>query len=196
MPLGFPVVPDVYRMYKQVFAVHRLGRALGRLARRPRRATRCRGRPASRTSFSVRLKHEHVLDRRRLGERLIGDVLQVDDRAAPPRAVGSDEHLRLGVIDAILQRLRSETAENHGVRRTDARAREHRGNRLGHHAHVDRDAVTLFDTQLAQQIRDAAGFVEQLSVRDRAGVAGLAFPVVRDLARRGRRARVGRDNSR
>ena len=55
------------------------------------------------------------------------------------------------------------------------------GNRLGHHAHVDRDAVTLLDPERPQRIRDAAGLFEEVTVGKGAGVTGLALPVERDL---------------
>ena len=129
----------------------------------------------------MRAEHEHALDRRGFGERLVGDVLERHDRAAPPRAVAGDEHLGLRVVDAVAQGLRAEAAEHDRVRRADARAGEHGRDRLGNHPHVDRDAVALLDAERPQRVGDATGLLEQVLVRDRAGVARLAFPVERDL---------------
>ncbi len=117
-----------------------------------------------------------MLDRRGVHDRLVCDVLEPDDRAPTPRAVGGDQHLRRSVVDAILQRLRGEPPEHHGVGRADAGARQHRSRGLGHHSHVDRDPVAFADAELAQRVRDAARLVEQLLVGDPPRVAGLALP--------------------
>ena len=179
--LGLPRGSRRVEDEQEILGVHRLGLALRWLSRDllvpPHVATGLH--------LAVRLgapEDEDVLDARRLSERLVGDVLQRDDRAAAPRAVGGDEDARLGVVDPILERLRGESSEHHRVRGADARAREHRGDGLGDHPHVDRDSIALRDTELAQQVRDATRLVEQLLVGHRAAVAGFAFPVQRDLA--------------
>ena len=84
---------------------------------------------------------DDVLDRRRLGERFVGDLLQRHDAAAAIAAVGGDEQPRLRVVDAIAQRLGGEAAEDHAVHRADARAGEHRDRELGNERQVDRDAI-------------------------------------------------------
>ena len=61
------------------------------------------------------------------------------------------------------------------------RAREHHRGQLGHHRHVDRDAVALRDAELGERVRDAARLVQEPLVGDRLRVARLAFPVVGDL---------------
>ena len=95
-----------------------------------------------------------------------------------------------------LQRLRGEAAEHDRVRGADARAREHRGDGLGHHAHVDRDAVALARRRASRSsVRDAARLVEQVGVGDARGVAGLAFPVERDLVAVAGVRRGGRGSS-
>ena len=126
MPLGFPVVPRRVEDVEQVLAVHRLGRALGRLLRHrlvpPQVAL-----GAHRDVVLGAAQDEHVLDRGGLGDGFVGDVLQRDDGAAPPRAVGGDQHLGFGIVDAVAQRHRGEATEHDGVRRADAGAREERG---------------------------------------------------------------------
>ncbi len=77
--------------------------------------------------------------------------------------------------------LRGEATEHDSERRADARAGEHRGGELGDHRHVDRDAVALFDAELLERVRAAAGHVQQVLVGDGLRVAGLAFPVIGDL---------------
>ena len=133
------------------------------------------------TSLLGAAQHEDVLDRRRRRDRLVGDVLERDDRAPAPGTVGGDEHLRLRVVDAVLERLRGEAAEHHRVRRADARTGEHGRDRLGDHAHVDRDPVALLHAERPQHVGDAARLLEQVAVGDRPRVAGLALPVERDL---------------
>ena len=126
-------------------------------------------------------QHEHLLDRRALGHRGVGRLLERHDAAAAPGAVAGDEHLGLGVLDPVAERVGGEAAEHHRVRRADARAREERRRQLRHHAEVDVDPVALADAELLQRVGEPADVVEQLRVGDGAGVAGLALPVVRDL---------------
>ena len=75
--------------------------------------------------------------------------------------------LHVGVVDAVAQRVRGEPTEHDRVRGTEARAREHRHRELGHHAEVDRDAVTLLDPERLQCVGGTADVVEELAVRDR-----------------------------
>src|SRR5437762_3509686 len=49
--------------------------------------------------------HKAPLDRRRLGHGDVGALLEWDHLSAPPGAVGRDEEPRLGVVDAITERL-------------------------------------------------------------------------------------------
>ena len=46
-----------------------------------------------------------------------------------------------------IERLGGEAAEDDGVRRADAGAGQHGDGQLGHHAHVDGDAVALFHAE-------------------------------------------------
>ncbi len=101
--------------------------------------------------------------------------------AAPPAVVGGDDRDALRVVDAIDDRIGREAAEDHRVRGTDARAREHRDRQFRNHRHVDRDAIAFFDAELAQAVRELADVVEQLFVGDGPAIARLAFVVVGDL---------------
>ena len=63
----------------------------------------------------------------------------------------------------------------------DAGAGQHGDRQLGDHRHVDADAVALGDAEGLEDVGEPLHLVEQVGVGDRAGVAGLALPVVRDL---------------
>ena len=125
--------------------------------------------------------HEHVVDRGAVGQRVVGGLLERHDAALAPAAVGGDQHLALGVVDATRERLRREAAEDHRVRRADARAGQQRHRQLGHHAEVDRDAIALDDAEAAQHVGEAVDLVVQLLVADHALVARLADPDVGGL---------------
>ena len=63
------------------------------------------------------------------------------------------------------------------MRRTQAGARKHGDDRLGNHGKVNRNPVTLLDTQGSERIGGLADFFRELGVGVGAGVAGLAFEV-------------------
>src|SRR5581483_187315 len=124
---------------------------------------------------------EDLLDRRRLGHRGIGHLLQRHHAAGPPGAVTGDENLGLGVEDAVPQRVRREAAEDDRVGRSEPGAGQHGDHELGHHPHVDGDPVALLDPERRQGVGRPAHLLVELPVGDRAGVAWLAFPVIGDL---------------
>ena len=114
--------------------------------------------------------------------RLVGVGLQRDGVALAVAAVGCDHDLRVGVVDAVDQRLRGEAREHHGVDRADARAGEHRDGQLGDHRQVDADPVALGHALRLEHVGEAPDLGVQVGVGDAAGVARLALPVVGDLA--------------
>src|SRR6185295_914809 len=57
----------------------------------------------------------------------------------------------------------------------DADRAEHERDGLGAGGHVDRDAVTLLDTDAAKRGRDAPRVAQQLRVRERASFAALVL---------------------
>ena len=143
------------------------------------------------------LHDDDVLDGRRGRERGVDVGLEHRRRAAAEAAVGGDDHLALGVVDAVDERVGAEAAEHHRVRRADAGAGQHRDRQLGDHRHVDADAVALGDAEALEDVGEALHLGVQVGVGDGAGVARLALPVVRDLVaptgeRRGGRRRCGR----
>ncbi len=108
--------------------------------------------------------------------RLVDRVLEAQHRALAPAAVRRHDDLAAGVLDAVAQRVGGEPAEHDAVHGADARAREHRDRGLGHERHVDRDAVALSDAERLERVGEQADFAVELRVRERADLAGLAFP--------------------
>ena len=121
------------------------------------------------------------LDALRLGNRVVSVLLEGDGAALAVAAVGRDQDLRFGIIDATRERFGGEATEDDRERRSDARAREHRRGKLGDHRHVDRDPVALAHTELFQGVRGAGCHTEKVLVADRSAVARLPLPVVGDL---------------
>ena len=70
----------------------------------------------------------------------------------PPRdtRVGTDDDLRLRILDARRQRSARKAAEHDAVDRADARAGQHREHGLRDHRHVDQHAVALADPEAMQ----------------------------------------------
>src|SRR5689334_795074 len=59
------------------------------------------------------------------------------------------------------------------MNRTDARASQHRNHRLGHHRHVDDDAIAPGDTVIAKCAGEQRDFVQELAI-------GIRFNDARD----------------
>ena len=114
-------------------------------------------------------------------QRHVGDGLEQVGLAPPEAAVGGDQHLALGVVDAVGQRVGREPAEHHRVRGADAGAGQHGHRQLGDHRHVDGDPIALADAQALEHVGEALDRGQQVGVGDGAVVAGLALPVVGDL---------------
>ena len=116
-----------------------------------------------------------------LAQRGVDCRLERAGRTAPVAAVGGDDDPRVGILDAALQSIGREAAEDHGVRRTQPGAGQHRDGGLRDHRHVDGDPVALADAELGEGVRGLADRSVQVGVGDRAGVARLALPVDGDL---------------
>ena len=193
MPLGLAVVPLVYSRKSRSSAFMRSG-------------SHVVGCPAvtSLEPIVAPLVHEDfvadafgdeaVLDRRRLFHRDVAVALERNLLPAPPAVIGGDDRDALRVVDAIDDRIGRESAEDHRVRRADARARQHRDRKLGNHRHVDRDAIAFLNAELAQTVGKLAYVVEQLLVGDRPAVAGFAFVIIGDLVAFAGFARGDRDS--
>jgi hypothetical protein len=135
-------------------------------------------------------KDDHLLDG--LGDVLAGRVLdeegvvhvllERDDPAPAVAAVRGHDQLRAAVLDAVGDGLGAEPAEDDGVDRPDAGAREHGDGGLGHHGQVEDDAVALLDAVALEDVGEAANLAVQLGEGEDAFLAGasvgggLAFP--------------------
>ena len=84
---------------------------------------------------------DHVAHGGAIGERFVDGVLELHFLAAPPAAIGGDDDLRIQILDAGLQRLRRESAEDDAVGDAEARAGQQRDRQLRDHRHVDDGAV-------------------------------------------------------
>ena len=124
---------------------------------------------------------EDVLDAGARRDRLVDRGLEGEGAALAVAAVGGDDQLGVGVLDARGQRLGGEPAEDDRVRGAEAGAGQHRDSGLGDHRQVDRDAVAGAYAELGQRVRGLRDLGQQVGVRDRAGVARLALEVDRDL---------------
>ena len=121
------------------------------------------------------------LDGRGALEGLVDVGLELDDLAAAPAAVGGDDELGLAVVDAVLERLGAEAAEDDGVDGPDAGAGQHGDDRLGDHRHIDGDAVALAHPHVLEDVGDPADVEMELLVGDGADIARLALEDDRGL---------------
>ena len=131
-----------------MFGVELRGGAIGIRRSPSARATSDRGRLPCEFAEPVRRTTMQVFDRRRLLQSFVDRGFQFHFIAASPTAVGSDDQFATGVVDAIDERGAGEPAEDHGMRRADPRAGQHRDRQLRNQRHVKRDAIAFFDAQL------------------------------------------------
>ena len=120
---------------------------------------------------------EHLLDRVVVLERLVDGGLERGGLAAPELPVGGDDHLALGVVDAGVQGLGREAAEDHRVGGAEPGAGEHGEHRLGDHRHVDGHGVAGAHAELGERVGRLGHLALEVGVGDGAGVAGLALEV-------------------
>ena len=118
----------------------------------------------------LRALQDHAVLRgvRGLVQRGVEQRLVRDRARALEPAGGRHDDPRSGVVDAHGQLVRREAAEHDRVDRAQARAREHRHQRLWHHRHVEDDPVAAPDAQAPQRAREAGDLVAQLAVAVRA----------------------------
>ncbi len=163
IPFGLPVVPEVYSTYSgsvaatgtgstgsaSAMAVGPVDVAASLEFARPLLALQDharRGVVAGR--FECGVDHRLVVDDAR---RLDAARCRYDDGGP-------------GIVDARGEFVGGESAEDHGVDGAEPRAGQHRDDRLGHHRHVDHDAVALADAEAAQHAGEPRGLVEQFAV--------------------------------
>ena len=114
-------------------------------------------------------------------KRLVGHLLERNDRSAPVTAVSGHQNRRLRVVDAVAKRLGAESAEHHGVDRADTGASEHRDGELGNQRQIQRHAIAFADAELLQHVGELADLAVQIPIRQRAPIAWLTFPDERRL---------------
>jgi hypothetical protein len=116
---------------------------------------------------------DHAGDRAALVQSGVDIGLQRDQFAAAPAAVGGDHEAARAILDAAVQRLGREAAEDDAVDGADPRAGEHRHRRLRDHRHVDGDAVALAGAERLQAVRHPHHLGMQRAIGDGAGDPGL-----------------------
>ena len=100
-----------------------------------------------------------------VGQRLVDRALQFDGVAAAPAAVGGDHELGARILDAVLDGVGGEAAENHRVHGADAGAGLHGNHGLGNQGHVDDDAVAAADAGGLERVGETAYLAVQLGDR-------------------------------
>ncbi len=140
---------------QQVLRVHVLGRAVGRGVGH-QLVVPVVAALDHRHVVLAPLHDDDVLDRRRLRHGGVDVRLERRDRTLPVAAVGRDDHLALGVVHPVDDRVGREPAEDHRVGRADAGAGEHGDRELRNHRHVDGDAVTALHPQRLEHVGEPA----------------------------------------
>ena len=119
--------------------------------------------------------HHHGRDAGCVVEGFVGHRLQWEHLTAAMASVGGDEHLGLGIVDAITQRMRAEATEHHTVRRADAGTGEHGHRGFRNHRQVDVHPIALGYAEALQHVGEPFGLGQQFGVGDGARVAGLTL---------------------
>ncbi len=129
-----------------------------------------------------RAPHHHAgFDGGLAGHGLVGEVLQAHHLAAQPPAVRGDQHLALGVLDALGQRLHAEPPVHHAVPGADLGAGQHGDDLLGNAGQVDGDDVPLLHPQALQHVGELAHLAVEGGVGVHPRVPRLPFPDQGDL---------------
>ena len=141
--------------------------------------------------------HDHVADRGRLLQGLVGIGLERHRPARPQALIGGDHQTRIAIGDPTRQAVGREAAEHHRMDRPDPGAGQHGIGHFRDHRQIDGDPVALLDAPGLQHIGEAADFFVQLPVADPLAVLGIvALPDDRGLVAAPRQMpvdAVGRD---
>ena len=102
-----------------------------------------------------------MLDAWALFDGRVRDDLGRDRLATTAALVRDDEHARLAVVYAAVQRLGRESGEDSRVDGTDVRASKERSNGLPCYGQVHQDGVAFLDAERPEHIGDAADLAEE-----------------------------------
>ncbi len=106
---------------------------------------------------------------------LVDILFDAERNAAAESTVRSDDHLRFAIVGAFLERFGAEAAEDDAVRGTDARAGQHRDDRLRNHRQINHDAIARFHAVLLQHVGHETDFAMKLLIGEGGDVAGLTL---------------------
>gem|GEM_PF-4022129 len=120
--------------------------------------------------------HHHVLHAWGVLQGLVGVLLQGHHLAAAVAPIGGNQHLGLGVLDAVGQGPAGEAPEDHGVHRPDAGAGEHGDGRLGDHGEVDGDPVALPHPQALKDVGELLHLTPEVMVGEDPLLPRLPLP--------------------
>ena len=98
-------------------------------------------------SEPVRLIDDDIAHGGAFGQRVIDGGLELDLLAAAKAPVGGDDHGCAQILDAGLQRLGREAAEDDAMDDPQARAGEHGDGQLRNHGHVNDGSVAGADSR-------------------------------------------------
>jgi hypothetical protein len=127
------------------------------------------------------LDDDHRFHRGGVLDRVVDDLLELDDLAVHEAAVGGEDHARLRVLDSLLQRVHAEAAIDHRVDGADLRGRQHGDHDLRDAGHVDGDPVALANAHGLEHVGELADVAVERVVRVGPDVALLAHPHQRQL---------------
>src|SRR5581483_11013206 len=133
--------------------------------------------------FGGRAAHhdDDMLDRRAVGDRGVGRLLERNDGAAAIAGRRGDEQFRAGILDAIAQSFGGESSEDDGVCGADACTGQHGYDGFRDERQIDGDAIAGLDAERFQDVREFRYFDVKLAVGEAAEVARFTFPDDRGL---------------
>ena len=189
-PLGFPIVPEVYRMASVAPASRAAGGSSGRA---PRDQVPVWEHPV--VVPVVPAAHgDEVLHVGEVADQLVEQL----DVVAAPVALGGDENRRLGVPELVRQLVRAQAGIDRHQDRAEPRRRQRGGEPLRPVGQIDRDGVAGLDPEVGEGPGERLGLVVHLRVGGAALAGHHARPLriprrggledVRQMSRRQKRA--------
>ncbi len=125
---------------------------------------------------SCAAKNNHMFNGCVATQCVIDIFFQRHNSTAPICAIGRDQSDGAAVSDSVANAVRTKSAKDDRMHRTDACAGQHRDCGLGNIWQINDHAIALLDLVPFQHIREAANFVMQLLVSERALIARFALP--------------------